>query len=178
MTRNIVELWREFGPGRLFLTASKDFSRHNHMEPVAAFGALRIDHVASVVACASYATANSPIDCLTGFPAETLHKDGSVWQVKGISNGITLKAESVRTVQENMIIVDTKYYFPDNYNGPQYQRRRICFNAETLRIVKVAMTFKNAKTDTGIFDYNHSAGIKIDWTLESGYLNQMNVNFF
>ena len=83
MTRNIVELWREFDPGTLFLTGSKDFSRHNYMEPVAAFGALRIDHVGSVLACASYATANSPIDCLTGFPAEILHKDGSAFTMSG-----------------------------------------------------------------------------------------------
>jgi len=180
--RNIVEIWEIMGPGKYWLVDSKDFS-DGGMVNLAAFGALTIDRIGYFIRCGDYATANSPIDCLTGFPVEKIFlanedPECADWESEGESNGLPLSAKTKRHLpSEGQVVVETQYDFPDEYTGPPYMIRKIWFDNETGQIMRVEMKFKNGKTDIGVFTYTEKQ-MKIDWTLRSGYLNKMNVNFF
>lgn len=176
MRRNIVETYCGVKIGNWWLVESKEFGK-TEMAPVPAACALKLEQKRDLVVCRCYASKNSPIDCLTGFPAETLHKDGSQWEENGVSNGFPLKSKSTRREQKEQIVVETNYDFPAEYNGPAYKRRRIWFEVKTMRIIRVAMLFQKG-VNVGEFKYNGDDKLTIDWSLNSGHLSQMNVNFF
>ncbi len=178
MPRNIVEVYSGIASGNWWLQKSQEFLPDNKMIELAAFCALKFEQKGTLLVCDCYASKNSPIDLLTGFPAETLHKEGSQWEETGESNGFTLKSKSIRTERGDKIVVETIYDFPTEYNGPQYLRRVIIFERKSMKILKVEITFKNGLIDSAEFQYQGTDNLMLDWTLHSEHLNKMNVNFF
>ncbi|MBD3359469.1 MAG: hypothetical protein GF365_02065 [Candidatus Buchananbacteria bacterium] len=76
--------------------------------------------------------------------------------------------------------MDCFYYndFPLECDRADYQQRRIWFEIKTMCIRRVEMRFQNGKIDGADLKYEGSDQLIIDWVLFSGYLSQMNVNFF
>lgn len=177
MPRNIIEVYGGITSGNWWLQKSQEFLPENKMLKLPAFCALKFEQKGTLLVCSCYASKDSPIDLLTGFPAETLHKEGAQWQETGESNGFTLKAVSTRYEQGQEIVVETEYDFPPGYNGPAYKIRRLWFEAKTLQIKRCIMVFANDQKDMGTFNYA-SDKLTIDWKLTSGFLSGMNVNFF
>jgi len=178
MPRNIVEVYRGIASGNWWLQKSQEFLPDNKMVELVAFCALKFEQKGTLLICSCYASKNSPIDLLTGFPSETLHKEGSVWEEDGESNGFPLKSKSTRREQEEKIVVITDYDFPAEYNGPAYKQRRIWFDTKTMRIRRVEMRFQKGEIDGAKLEYEGNDTLTINWILNSGHLSQMNVNFF
>jgi len=177
VSRNIVETYSGIGSGTWWLEKSQEFLPDNEMFELASACALKIEQKGTVLVCQAYVSKNSPIDLLTGFPAGTLHKEGSFWDESGESNGFVLKAKNTRHVQGDEIHIETVYDLPSGYDGPLYAKRLVVLDLKSLKIWKVEMTFQNGRKDFGIFAYSGEDSVKIDWTLNSGFLNQMNIKF-
>lgn len=176
-TRKIEETWKIMEPDKFWLIESQELLKGKRKKIIAS-GALWLSHLVDVIECYLYATANSPIDCLTGFPASRIYKGSQKkWTDEGESNGFPLKAKSTKHWRDNEILIETEFNFPKKYHGPPYKKRLVWLDSATWQIKRVEMTYQNNKTDMGEFFYT-SEVLKIHWTLKSGYLNQMNVNFF
>ena len=180
--REILEFWQSVsGNGGFFLKDAMDFTDNAH-RTLPANGAINFNHQGGLTKMTPYATFNSPIHCLTGFPAETIFKNGSHWEENGESNGFPLKSRSTLLPEvDGQFIVETEYDFPEGYNGPQYKKRRIWFDKLSQTPVRVEMEYQNGEKDVGKISFSNKQGegtiMKIDWQCQYGP-NQMNVNFF
>jgi len=183
--REILEFWQRVNDnGGFVLKDAMDFTDNAHRN-LPANGAICFNHQVgvtkpSVIKIDPYATFNSPIHSLTGFPAETIYKNGANWEENGQSNGFALKSKTtLLPVVDGLFIVETEYDFPIEYDGPPYKKRRIWFN-KSQEPVKVEMEYQDGRKDTGKISFTRSKKaviMKIDWQCQYGP-NQMNVNFF
>ena len=165
----IVEFWEKSSKGCFILKRST--------RP-GAQGAIKIEKSDEVINITTYATFNSPIHNLTASPGEKIFDHENSWLNLGESNGIKLKAESLKRLfyQGNKYVVNTTYKIPENYSGPHYHERVICFDKESLRILWIKMRYKDDRSDLGKFTYTKK-GFKIRWQCEYGP-NKHNISFF
>jgi len=166
----IVEFWEEVQKGCFILKRST--------KP-GAQGAIRISNKSGTIAFENYATFLSAIHNLTAFPASIImDSDTNNWWSMGSSNEINLEAESLKRTDnhKNIYLVNTAFKIPKNYNGPHYQKRVICFDKKSLKILWVKMGYEDGTSDLGKFTYTKK-GFKIRWQCEYGS-NKHNVSFF
>jgi len=184
--REYLEFWQrvEGSAGGFFLRDAMDLT-DNGDRKLPSSGAIRFNHQNNITKISPYATFNSPIHCLTGFPAETINKNGAHWEENGESNGMVLKSKTqVLPVVNKQFIVETDYDFPAEYDGPPYKKRSIWFDNFSQEPVKVEMEYQDGRKDIGIIIFQQITGdgkkeviMKIDWKCQYGP-NQMNINFF
>ncbi|MCX6746475.1 MAG: hypothetical protein NTX00_05730 [Candidatus Parcubacteria bacterium] len=165
----IVEYWEEVNNGCFVLKKST--------KP-GARGAIKIEKSSEVIDITTYATFNSPIHNLTASPGERIFNYEDSWFYSGESNGIGLEADSLKRLfhQDNKYVVNTIYRIPENYSGPHYSERVICFDKESLKIIWVKMRYEDGRSDLGKFTYTKK-GFKIRWQCEYGP-NKHNISFF
>ncbi|MCX6743162.1 MAG: hypothetical protein NT116_02905 [Candidatus Parcubacteria bacterium] len=130
-----------------------------------------------------YATFNSPIHTLTGFPSSNIFSQKKNWQESGSSNKCRLKAVSklIYDSQQLLSTIETVYEIPESYTGPKYRKRTIIWqHAYAVKVLlRVEMEYQDGKKDIGEFSKVTRKGksvLKIIWTCQYGP-NKQNISF-
>lgn len=175
----IVEYWQPSeGSCLVLLSSSLRYAK----------GAIKHDVNGDEIVASCYATFNSPIHNLTGYPGSKISSQDKEWEEIGWSNRCKLKAVSTRKT-ENIpdsphlrITVETVYEIPAGYTGPQYFKRTIVWQKAQCGkdVLRVEMEYQDGKKDIGEFCYaqrNKQRVLKIVWTCQHGP-NKQNISFF
>jgi len=174
MERRIIEHW-ETSPNNMLLLSSSLRTAKGAISFVVKEDEIKIRH---------YATFNSPIHNLTGFPSSKIFNPKKNWQESGSSNKCHLKAVSklIYDSQQLLSTIETVYEIPESYTGPKYRKRTIIWRhahhyvKETLR---VEMEYQDGKKDIGEFSQVTRKGksvLRIIWTCQYGP-NKQNISF-